>query len=276
MARTIAEIEDVIIAAKEADAVLAAELTSPSVSAIWRRWVNITAQSQHVTESLYDGHKADVAATIAAERAHTLRWYSSKARAFQYGYALPDGSDIYATIDPDAMIVTQSAAVEIADTGRVRIKVAKGAGELEALSTAELTAIRQYFDDVKDAGVRLQVTSNAADDLQLAVTVYYDPLVLGEDGARLDGTSATPVRDAMVAYLKALPFNGLLVLERMEDKITAVEGVRIGKITASLWRYGATDFASFTIEKIPDAGYFALDLDYFDDNVTYTPHDPID
>lgn len=274
--RTIDEIQDSIIAEKEADATLSAALTSTSKVAVWRGWTRIVAIVMNVLEGFFDAHKADITKLMNEQRPHTLRWYSTIIKGFQIGYTLEPGEVDYTTIDEDAMIITQAAATEIEGPSRVRVKVAKGTTVLTALSTTELTAAREYMKRVKDAGVKVYVTSNGPDGLRLAVDVYYDPLVFNADGERLDGTATTPVMDAMKAYLKALPFNGLLVLERMEDKITAVEGVRIGKITGSQWRYGDMAYEAFVVEKLPDAGYFELDEDYFTDNVTYISHPEID
>jgi hypothetical protein len=175
--------------------------------------------------------------------------------------------------DP-SLIVAFAAAVEL--TGLIRIKVAKlSGGVLAALSGAQLTAFTPYMALVKDAGVRLQLTSGAPDDFRLALGVFYDPLILDNTGARLDGTSATPVQDAVNAFLDNLPFNGLFVLNYLIAALQAVEGVRIGEVTYCAARYGAFPYAVIAYEYVPDAGYMLLDAAYFLANTTYTAHGPI-
>jgi hypothetical protein len=195
-----------------------------------------------------------------------------KARAFQYGVALPADSDVYAVVPPvdeSVLIVTQAAAVELANA--VRLKVAKTvAGAMVPLTGGELGALRTYMGRVKDAGVRLNCTSGVADNLHLLVVVYYDPLVLDGTGARLDGTAATPVKDAVNAFLKNLPFNGVFGLNKLLEYVEAtVEGVKIFEVVAAEANYASTPYVPITTTYVPDAGYMALDDVYWDASTIY-------
>lgn len=277
MARTIVEIRDSIIAEKEADSALAV-LSSTSKVAVWRLWVNVTARAMWVFETLFDSHKAEVKAVIDGMKPHSLQWYCNKAKAYQHGVSLPEDSDVYAVVPPEddaVLIVSNAAGVELG--GLVRIKVAKGvSGSLSALSGGELSAFTAYMGRIKDAGVRLQLTSGAADDLRLGVSVAYDPLVLDSTGARLDGTAATPVKDAINTFLKNLPFNGLFVINKLVEYVeNNVEGVVIFTLDSVEARYGAIPYATVEVEYVPDAGYMELDEVYFDANVVYSGHGPI-
>ncbi|NDC41569.1 MAG: nucleotidyltransferase [Chitinophagia bacterium] len=268
MARSIDTIYAQIIAAKEADSNLAG-LTSTSATAIWRLWAYVTAVCTWTLENLFDSHKAEVTALIAAEKAHTARWYRYKALLFQYGDSLPDGSDVYNPIVPANQIVKQAAAVEVG--GVVRIKAAKNV-PLEALSSDELAALTVYLQRIKDAGVRLNVTSNDPDNLQVVMTVYYDPLVLRSTGERIDGSGDTNVKDAIVNYLLNLPFNGLVLTNSLLDAVRATEGVVNASITSTQARYGTLPYAAFTDEYNPDAGYITLDETHFLANIVYVAH----
>jgi hypothetical protein len=158
----------------------------------------------------------------------------------------------------------------------VRLKVAKiVSGALVPLSSGELTALTAYMGRVKDAGVRLQVTSGNPDNLHLTVAIFYDPLVLDSGGRRLDGTSTTPVKDAIKAFLSNLPFNGLFVLNNLIAALQAVDGVRIGDVVSAQANYGITSYVTIAYEYLPDAGYMALDETWFDAHVSYTAHVPI-
>jgi hypothetical protein len=270
MARTIAAIQQSIIDAKNADATLAG-LSSTSNTALWRLWTYIVAVGAWVNENLFDAHKAEVTGIIAAELPHNLQWYATKAVAFQLGYTLRYGKDVYDTIDATAHIVTNAVAVELPN--RVRLKAAKTVGGVLApLSAGELTAFSSYMQRVKDGGVRLQCTSGAADTLRVALTVYYDPLVLDSEGRRLDGTSDTPVQDAINAFASALPFNGVFILNKLIAAIQAVDGVVIGEVDYCAARYGALPFAEISAAYTPDAGYLVLDGDYFTTNTIYTAY----
>ena len=276
MARTIAAIQQQIIDTKNADPVLSTYPWSASNVAIWRLWTYVVAVCIWTLETLFDAHKSEVAGIIATQKPHTLQWYVMMAKLFQYGVTLPPDSDTYAapSSDPEVVIVQYAAAVELVSL--VRIKVAKQLGTtLAGLSSSELTAFSAYMNRVKDAGVRLQLTSGNPDSLQLAVAIYYDPLVLSSTGARLDGTAATPVKDAINAFLINLPFNGLFVLNNLVIALQAIDGVRIGNVAGAQANYAATPYVPIAVEYLPDAGYMVLDETYFDLNITYTAHGPI-
>ncbi len=273
MARTINQIQQQIIDSKDADSVLNTYTWSSSTVAIWRLWTYVVAVCIWTLENLYDYHRAEVEAIIAQQKPHTLQWYAHKARLFQYGDTLPDGSDSYATLstDPSVAIVKYAAAVELSNL--VRIKVAKdNAGTLESLSGTELSAFSAYMFRIKDAGVRLQLTSDNPDNLQLVLSIFYDPLVLGNTGERLDGTATTPVLDAVNAFLANLPFNGLFVLNHLIAALQAIDGVKIGYVVSAQANYAATPYVPITVKYTPDAGYMAIDETYFNTNITYTAY----
>lgn len=275
MARTIEQIQQAIIAAKESESTLA-DLSSTSNTAIWRLWTYIVAVCIWSLENLFDFHKKEVSDIITTQKPHTLQWYVKMARLFQYGVPLPDESDAYAvpTEDPAIVIVKYAAAVELLNL--VRIKVAKQPGSsLAPLSAGELTSFAGYMNRIKDAGVRLQLTSGAPDNLQLSLHIYYDPLILSNTGERIDGSSTTPVKDAVNLFLSSLPFNGLFVLNNLIVALQAVDGVRVGAVVNAYANYAATPYTAVTVEYLPDAGYMVLDDSYFDTNIIYTAHGPI-
>jgi hypothetical protein len=276
MARSIREIQAAIIAAKTAEPTLSG-LTSSSNVAIWLLWTYVVAVCQWTLENLFDAHKNEVNEIIAAQKPHTLQWYVTKAKEFQYGVSLPADKDVYDLVppsDPSVLVVKFAAAVELINL--VRIKAARlSGGILAPLTGVQLTAFSAYMSRVKDAGVRLQVTSGDPDNLQLALAIFYDPLVLNAVGARLDGSSASPVKDAVNAFLENLPFNGLFVLNNLIAALQAIDGVRIGEIVSAQANYGMTSYVPITYEYLPDAGYMILDATYFDTNISYTAHGPV-
>ncbi len=275
MARTIAEIQQQIIDTKEADTTLNAYAWSNSKVAIWRLWTYVVAVCIWSLENLFDSHKEEVAQLLAAQRPHTLQWYVNKARQFQYGTTLPDGSDTYTTTteDPLVMIVKYAAAVELPNI--IRLKVARqGSASLEGLTGPELAALKAYMGRIKDAGIRLQVTSAAADNLLLSLKIYYDPLVLMSDGSRIDGTAAAPVKTTVNTFLADLPFNGVFILNKLIAALQSVDGVKIGQVLSAQANYAATPYVPITVKYIPDAGYMALDAIYFDANISYEAYIP--
>lgn len=273
MARTVTEIYNELLI-EHASRVELESLNSESTSAIYRLWLMIVAITVHAHEKLFDAHKAEVTALIEAQRVHTKKWYITTAKAFQYGDSLLPDSDTYAVINPDNQIVDEAAVVEVGSV--LRIKVAKNtAGALGPLSADERSALALYMDRVKDAGVHLSITTQAGDNLKLTVEISYDALVINSDGERIDGGSTTPVLDAVKAYLLSLPFNGLLVLNRLIRAVEEVEGVVICKIILAQSQYGGGGYTTFTKEVLPDAGYLTLNEDFFNDNITYVAHEPL-
>ena len=274
MARSIAQIQAQIVAGVTADPTLGPALTSTSMVAIWYLWTYIVAVCQWTLEVLFDDHVEEVNNIIATQKPHSLQWYVTMAKGFQYGVSLPADSDTYAAVppaDPAVLIVANAAAVEL--TNLVRIKVAKLAGGiLAALTTPELTAFTAYMAKIKDAGVRLQCTSGNADNLQLALTVFYDPLILNADGSRIDGTTTTPVSDAVNNFLDNLPFNGVFVLNSLIGTLQAVHGVVIGQVIAAQANYGSTPYVPIPVQYVPDAGYMKMDAAYFTAHITYTAY----
>ncbi len=275
MARTIAQIQQSIITAKQADPTLST-LSSSSNVAIWLLWSYVVAVCQWVVENYFDDHKAEVEQIIVTQRAHTLQWYVTKARQFQYGVVLPFESDSYTTTttDPTVAIINYAAAVELPSL--VRLKVATlSAGSLAPLSVTQLTAFTAYIQQIKDAGVRMQITSGNPDILRLQLAIYYDPLVIDATGARIDGSSSYPVKDAVKAFLKALPFNGLFVVNNLIAALQDIEGVVIGVVVYAAATYAALPFAPVAVEYTPDAGYMVADETYLLANTTYISHSPI-
>ena len=279
MARTISQIQQSIIDAKNADATLSG-LTSTSLTAKWLLWTYIIAVCQWTLELLYDAHKAEVQGIIDAGKAHTLRWYVLKAKAYQYGYSLPVDagdnatSDVYTTIDASAQVVAFAAAVEITPLNIVRIKTARlVGGSLAPLTALQRSGLITYMQEIKDAGVRLNITSAQGDNLQLKLSVYYDATVLDSTGAGLAaGSSATPVKDAITSFLASLPFNGVLILDELRNAILAVDGVVLAVVELAQANYASTPYVEITGQYIPDAGYLVLDGTYFDGGVSYTAY----
>ncbi len=274
MARTREEIQAQIWGNVTGDAVLEALLTSDSLTAIWWLWTWVVANAVWTHESLWDAFEAKIKALLAAMKPHTLSWYAAKAKAFQYGDDLPDDSDVYDPVAPagaSSLIVSVAASVEL--NNEVRIKVAKGVpGALEPLGVAELSAFAAYMQRLKDAGVRINCTSNDPDTFQPQMVIHYDALVIGADGARLDGTAATPVKDAINSFLANINFNGRFILDDFITAMMAVDGVTVAEVVVVLVGYAGVAPTAVTNWRTPDAGYLALDEAYYDANVTFVPY----
>ena len=274
MARTIAQIQQALLDQVAADSTLSTQLTSTSNVAIWRLWTFVVAVCQWTLEKLFDQLKIDITAIVTAQKPHTLQWYGTIAKAFQYGYSLQTDMDTYAVIDPTAQVVTYAVAVPV--TKGIRLKVASGtAGSLTMVGTPQLTAFTAYMQLVKDAGVRLYITTGNPDSLKLSLNIYYNALVLDGNGKRLDGTDDTPVQDAINNYLANLPFNGLYTNFALLNAIAAVDGVVIPDLLYAQANYGALPYVDIEHEYNPDSGYLAIVTPSTDRILNFVAHTPI-
>jgi len=261
MARTIAQIQAQIILSVQADSTLA-QINSPSAFAIWRLWTYVVASAIWLLETYFDIHKAEVNEALATLKPHGLRWYQAKTLAFQYGSDLVEDEDYYnnSALTPDGIadqqIVAQASVTE-AD-GKVTVKAAKEvADELEPLETAKYNSLLAYLQEIKDAGVRLELLSFNADKLKLTIDVYYDPLILNADGERIDGTNDDPVGEAARLFLReGLTFNGLFVVEKMRDALQGVDGVFVPMIrSVSAARYDNPSLSGVDVVYQPYSGF---------------------
>lgn len=272
MARSINEIKTDLLAKIAADVTLGPLLTSTSNVAIFKAWCFIWAVAAWTLENLQDIFKTEVDYTIAQDKTHRPQWYVNKAKDFQYGYNLVQDQDYYDNTGIADDIIAASKIVAYAalvEEPSIRMKVAKLSGsDLAPLSAPELTAFSAYIKKVRDAGVKLHdgtltsppsITSTAADKLRLVFRVKVNPLVLDLTGARRDGTSTTPVKDAVKGYLQNIDFNGLFSIQKLADAVQAVDGVEDLKVDGIQTKYGALPFTSVDIEFVPDSGYLIIE-----------------
>jgi len=266
MARTIDDIQKQIIAAKNAQPELAA-LDSTSKVAVWALWAYVTAVCFWTLESLFDVHKASVDKAISEMKAHTLRWYRSKALAFQFGQALVFESDYYDNTGltsevVDVMKIIRQAAITENTEGTLRLKIATEVdgilSPLSRINPDQYTPFVTYMNLIKDAGVKLIIDSLPADKLMLSIDIYYDPLVIDATGGRLDGSSVKPVEIAVNEYLKSLPFNGEFIIAALTDKLQVTAGVVVPQIKYANISYGDLPWVSVDARYVPYGGYLRV------------------
>ncbi|MDR3140184.1 MAG: hypothetical protein LBU37_00390 [Tannerellaceae bacterium] len=228
---------------------------------------SVVSTAMWIMQQLFDRFKEDVSQVLNEQMPGNAAWYAHKARMFQFGMDLVEGTDHYDNSgltgeQIEAMRVAKyAAAIEARDKSILYVKVATngGNGVRQPLSSEQLTAFQQYLRDVQYAGVRISVINDPADEMKLQIDVYYDPLVLNETGKRLDETSNAPVQDAIGNYLANLPFNGTYTSQGLVDALQAVEGVHIAEIKSASSRYGAyAEFTEINAREIAHAGYYQI------------------
>jgi len=284
MAKTVKEIQDIIIASVQADTTLSTRLTSTSATAIWRLTTYAMAFCWAMLENIFDTLVIEINDLLSRLKPHTLRWYVEKLKNFQYGYSLPADTDVYDNTGLTDAVVAASKIIQYAAGARqrrtngrlfLRLKVAKlVAGDLGALAGAEIAAVSDYTFRIADAGVDYEITSGPADKIVQKWTIYYDPEMIDGTGNRIDGTVSEPVKNGIKNYLLNLPFNGEYRTTYHVDAVQLIPGVTDCKLEECQASYGALPLTSIAVSYTPDAGYmrFYADTDLV---IIYQPLSPI-
>jgi hypothetical protein len=291
MTRTINDIQTEILTARNAVAELsvlevltASEQTilqadSQSKVAGWRFWIWIIAYAHFILEEYWSIFQSEIEKRIAESRIHTPKWYREKALDFLFGIELVPDKDYYdlSVLTPqqiiDAKIVSNAASVRVVQNGygTLRMKVVRTVnGEYAPVLKQHLIALNTYFNShIADAGTVVTVTTGVADLLKLKLDIYYDPLILGADGSRLDGTNETPVIERISNFLKSIDFeNGSLIMTYLTDSLQKVPGIKLPVVREAYSKYGAYQYTTTGVKnvgaineiRVADSGYMKLDL----------------
>lgn len=219
-----------------------------------------------VSVVLFDQHKTDMETILSQQLVHRTSWYAYKAKLFQFGFELNGDTENYNNSGATeaqitaSRVVKYSAAITASDKSILFLKIATdNNGKRQPLPENQLTAFTKYINRVADAGVRIRIINDQADDIRLKLDIYYNPLVLDNSGVRLDGTSDTPVQDVIRAYLNNLPFNGTYINMRLVDEIQNIDGVEIVELKSAASRYGVySEFTEINAREIAHSGYYEV------------------
>lgn len=277
--RTIQEIKDSMTSAFMANAD-AAKLWGFTVGDQWNNvmgrvsvenvLVYAVAVCCHVVEGLMEAHKRDVDEELGKRMPHGLKWYREKALAFMKDKELMADSDEY---DTDGMteedvstcrVVKYAAVEEDAGTGILILKVA---GEKEGarcrLQDGEAEMLRSYMNEVKDAGVLINIINRDADIFSCEVDVYYNANL---DGEQIKNNIETRIRH----YVANLPFNGEYHDMGLINALQEVEGVKIVDLKNSWCGTDEGDRKEIMGLAYPISGYFKVEDN--DVNINMKPY----
>ncbi|MDM1557049.1 nucleotidyltransferase [Chryseobacterium indologenes] len=271
--RSIEEIYNSLIARKETypDIAGLSVLDSKSKASIWRNILWVSAFLIWTHEQIFEDHKKETAKMIEEDKSHTSRWYRKISLAFQHGFSLLTDSDKFNNVGytddqiENSKIVKYCAVEELKDQSRLIIKIATESGnELKPISDEQKKAFEYYISEVRDAGVKTTVINYLPDKLQVFFKIKRDPNVIDSNGVSIVRGNE-PVKEALLEFMKELPFNGELILNKLVDKLQIIEGVvnphlitvKTAWIDPELGDYGK--FENVEISKIPVSGYFAID-----------------
>ena len=226
-------------------------------------------------ESLFDLHRDEVDLLIERFEPHTLRWYVAKAKNYMQGYSLVTDCDYYDTSKLSASEIEAARVVKYAVATEkntvVYIKVARQGedGNPQSLTAGQLAGLRSYLEEIKDAGVSIQVRNEPADSMQISLVIYYDPtlLTISSNGTGVLPDGSEPVRETVKSVITGLPFNGVF---RKSDLMAALQDlpcVKVADITSV--KVKAKNAVTGPVEvvgySVPESGYYeitSLDVDY--------------
>ncbi|MGV0854599.1 nucleotidyltransferase [Empedobacter brevis] len=271
--RTIPEIQESINKTKAGLEELKG-LSSTSKVSIYRLWVYIMAFCIYTLERLFETHSNEVTKVLSEQKAHTPAWYRKQALDFQFGFTFNENVGLFddENATPEQIeashIIKYCAVNESEDESTLVLKIAgETDGVLNPITTEQIKSFTAYIKRVRDVGVKVNVINYPADYLKLDLKIEYDPLVLDANGMN-QRTGAFPVNNALNEFLKELPFNGELILAKLVDKLQLIEGVRIPTINAAWSKWIDPDqsdvyfeYSEIQIKRIPESGYFKLDLE---------------
>lgn len=200
--------------------------------------IYIVAVSIHALELMFDSFRTEVDEKISGNTVPTVRWYHTRAKAFQFGDSLVYDEQAqafkYAVTDESKQPVRFCAVKDKGGSIQILVSGENAAKLPEVLPDNVLSAFKSYMNHIKIAGVILDIRSIPADHIRIAATVQVDPQVIDSNGQRFsDGTY--PVREAVDNYLRNIIYGGTFNKTKCVDAIQCVDGVvdvMLGKVEA--------------------------------------------
>lgn len=230
-------------------------------------------------EKLFDLHRADVDARIEQLEPHTLRWYVSKAKAYMQGQKLVTDCDYYDTEGMTEQDIAAAKVVKYAVATEsntvVYIKVAREVdGNPAALTAGQLEGLTSYMNEIKDAGVSVQLRNEPADQMRISLLIYYDPTLLIID-ANGNGSQngKDPVRETTKQVIENLPFNGMFRKSDLMAALQALPCVEVADIkSVKVKPHNGAEWQTVEGYDRPFSGYYSIDAL----TVDYQPYNAIE
>lgn len=230
-------------------------------------------------EKLFDLHRADVDARIEQLEPHTLRWYVSKAKAYMQGHKLVTDCDYYDTEGMTEQDIAAAKVVKYAVATEsntvVYIKVAREVdGNPAALTAGQLEGLTSYMNEIKDAGVSVQLRNEPADQMRISLLIYYDSTLLIID-ANGNGSQngKDPVRETTKQVIENLPFNGMFRKSDLMAALQALPCVEVADIkSVKVKPRNGAEWQTVEGYDRPFSGYYSIDAL----TVDYQPYNAIE
>ena len=182
-------------------------------------------------EVLLDVFQLQIAQLIAERASGTPAYYAKMAKYFQFNQNTGAMDELvydddtfqikFKTYDESHKIIAKSAYQNDTAKGLI-LKVCKnntnsassnGGGIYTCLSANELTAFKNYIDEIKFVGVKIYCRSTYGDILSINATIIYDDLYIDANQALQN------VKTTLTDYIKQLDFNGFIYYQSVIDAI---------------------------------------------------------
>lgn len=213
----------------------------------------IVAVAIWALEALFGVHKKEVDKALSERRPHRLKWYRNKVLEFQQGDTLLEDSDVYPVINESKRVVKYAAAVETPDSSKLYIKIAGGTSKRDKLDDATAVEVYEYLQQIKDAGVRIDLVNKSPDYFAVTLDIYYDAIL---DKEKVESEVQKTIED----FIENLPFNGEYSNMALVDRLQQIDGVLIPELLEACSKpHGTNDnFAKINAKTLPQAGYFRI------------------
>ena len=181
-------------------------------------------------------------------RPHTLSWYAEKIKAFQLGDTLPPDTDVYPEINKAKQVVKYCSLTE--RNGILSAKIAgQKDGKPSRLEHDTVKKVSEYVARIKDAGVRVMLSSGDADKFSVKLLIHFDPL---------KDLTTRDIERAISTYLESMPFDGIYSNMALIDTIQKIDGVRVAEVLLSSASYGNNTPEEIVSTYVPMSGYMEL------------------
>ncbi|WP_187477855.1 nucleotidyltransferase [Amniculibacterium sp. G2-70] len=277
MKKTLQDIISEILATKESNPELQG-LTSDSKTSIWRNILQVVAFAIYNFQLAAELHLAEIKELIADQKVFNLRRYQKETLRFQHGFDLMAESDQFKsefyqsgawveatpTQIENSKIIKYAACNRVIADGKVRIILKIAPENMDEIFEDDvMTAFGSYIQEIAPAGDHVAFVNYLPDLLQIFMKIKYDPKVLTATGMHIVNANF-PVQDAIAEFLKNLPFNGELSVQKLEAKILEAEGVDdlLTQKVETAWvnpgiGYGL--FQPIEMSVIPESGRFKIE-----------------
>jgi hypothetical protein len=142
------------------------------------------------------------------------------------------------------------------------------------LTNQQKATFTEFWNKWRDAGVKLEIISQPADQVKVSLTIIRDRLVLDASNNLLRDPGVNPINAAIEAFSRELEFDGILRLSKLVDAIQGAEGVVDVNLTQAYIKPSGGEWQLINIYAETAAGYFILS--YSDSTINYIDNVNVD